>query len=223
MGEFSARYFILNTCKDVAQFALFCAQIRLRVAADFGAAGNAFDDADPGLFELLHFVGIIREQADFVNAEGFERFGGEFVVAGVVFEAELAVGFHSVEATVLKLVGFDLVNQADAPAFLRKIKEHAGRFFGDLIEREFELGAAIAALRSEDVSREALGVDADQRRFARLVAAGFDLALEDGHRFLFGATAFHCCDLELAEAGGELGVRDDAGFRRLFILFHGGA
>ena len=75
---------------------------------------------------------------------------------------------------------------------------------GDAAQRKFELRAAIAALGGEYVAREALRVDAHQRRSAA------HAAVHQGHgAFLLGA-AFDAEDFEWPETRGKLGAGHDA-------------
>ena len=182
------------------------------------AARDELGDFDAGGFELLNFVGIIREQANGLHAEGFQSVGGEFVVAGIVGEAELAISFDGVEAGILKLVGFQLVDQANAAALLRQIQNNSSFGLGDAFEREFELRTAIAAFGSEDVAGKALRVDANQRSFRTR-----QVAVADGDGFFVFFSALDAMNGEAAVARRQVGRGDDvrAAFARRFLLrFH---
>ncbi len=63
---------------------------------------------------------------------------------------------------LLQLVGAQLVQQADPPALLGHVEEHAQPLAFDEIERGRQLFAAIAAQRVEHVSGEALGMHPHQ-------------------------------------------------------------
>lgn len=121
----------------MAHLVLFRPEVGAGVVAGAGTAGDAFDYADAGFFELLDLVGIIREEADGADAQRFQCFGGEIVVARVGGKAQFAIGFDGVETLVLQLVGFYFVEQADAAAFLWKVEHDAGAVFGDFAQREF--------------------------------------------------------------------------------------
>ena len=124
--------------------------------------GDAFGDADAGGFDGGYFFGIVGDEADGGNVEGLEDFGGQGEAAVVVLEAELEVGFDGVAALVLELVGAEFSHESDAAAFLFFVEEDAGAFGGDHFEGEVELVVAVAAEGVEDVSGEALGVDANE-------------------------------------------------------------
>src|SRR5215472_7755912 len=101
------------------------------MAASPGPARNPLDHADSRMFELLYFVWAIRKQTDGTNAERLECIGGKLIVAQIRREAQPPIRFHGIQALVLELVGFELIEQANAPAFLGKIKHDSGRVFGD--------------------------------------------------------------------------------------------
>jgi hypothetical protein len=105
----------------------------------------------------------------------------QLVVAGVGVEAQLQVGFDRVGAGFLQAVGADLVDQADAAAFLAQVEQDAAAFGGDFLQRAFELGAAVAALREHHVAGQAFRVDARQRRLAAA-----EVAQRHGQVFLAG-------------------------------------
>ena len=77
------------------------------------------------------------------------------VVADVGGEAELRVRFDRVVPLLLQLVGFELVDQADAAPFLQQIEQHAALLGGDELEGALELRAAVAARGVEDVAGQA--------------------------------------------------------------------
>ena len=139
-----------------------CAGTRANDGSSAAGTGCA-DDANAGSLELLDLVGIVRKQPHGAEAERFQCFRRKFVVARIGRESEPAIRFHGVETVVLQFVSFDFVDQADAAAFLREIEHHAGGFFRDLAQRKFKLRAAVAPLRREDVSRQALRMDAHER------------------------------------------------------------
>jgi hypothetical protein len=65
------------------------------------------------------------------------------------------IRFYRVEPLVLQLVGLDFLDDADAPAFLRQIDEHARALAADHVEGHVKLVAAVAAQRFQQVAREA--------------------------------------------------------------------
>ena len=115
-----------------------------------------------------------------------------------------------------KLVGLELGHEADAAALLIFVEEDAGAGFGDGGEGELELLAAVAAEGVEDVTGEALGVDADDGRYAAwmspMTSAMADSMRRAGAGMLFvagfrgGDDALEAEDAEMSPAGGEVGI-----------------
>src|SRR5882672_4053355 len=153
-----------DSFQQVAHFAFFCLEITTRNLRDGRLAGNALDHLNPGAFELADFFRIVRKQTDFFRAECFQDLRGEIVITRIGGETQFFIGFHGVHSAVLQFVRAELVHQADAAAFLRKINQNPRRPPPDFLQRQFELRAAIATQRREYVAREALRVDAHERR-----------------------------------------------------------
>ena len=107
--------------------------------------------------------GLFESRRTRAHAQQTQGFGRKSVVARIGGETQLLVGFHGVHAAVLQLVGAQLVHQADAAAFLRQIEQQAHGRRGDLSQRKFQLGAAIAALGGQYVAGQALRMNAHQR------------------------------------------------------------
>jgi hypothetical protein len=178
----------------------------------FGGDGgaDAFDYSNASGFQGGDFFGVVGDQADGGDVELLEDLGGEIEVAIVVAEAEFEVGFDGVAALVLELIGAELGHEADTAALLVLVEQDAGALFGDGAEGEVELVVAVAAERVEDVSGEALGVDADDGRSGLKVAHG------EGDGRLDGLTvgvaglgeALEAENAELSPAGGEGGIGD---------------
>lgn len=170
-------------------------------------ARHAFHHPYAALFQLFHFVRIIGEQAHRTNAKRFQSFGGEFVIANVVRKTKPFVCFDRIESRVLQLVGLKLINQANAAAFLGQIQQHPRRFLGNFAQRKFELRPAVASLRSKDIPRKALRMDANQRR---LFAARrtIDLSVLQRDCFLTGLS-FDSEYPEIAESRRQGGPGDN--------------
>ena len=80
----------------------------------------------------------------------------------VRFESKSFVGFYGIQPLVLQFVSLQLRHQADASAFLLFIDQDARALFCNHGQRHFQLFAAVAAQRAEDIAGEALRVDAEQ-------------------------------------------------------------
>src|SRR6185295_11505092 len=127
-------------------------------------------------------------------------------------EAELQVGLDGVVALVLELVRLELLDQADAAAFLPDVEEDAALLAGDEGERGFHLLAALAAERVEDVAREAFGVDPDGDglvlHYRLAVLVGADVAHAEGDVEIFVDLRLVEVDAERAEPRRKVGLDD---------------
>ena len=194
---YSERRCSIPSTAEVAHLFAFRFEI-VRVVDGLGdEGGDAFDDLDAGELESFDFFGVVGDEADGGDVELLEHLGGEFEDAAVGFVAKLEVGLDGVAAVVLEFVGAELCHEADTAAFLLLVEEDAGAGGGDGGEGELELLAAVAAERVEDVSGEALGVDADDGR------GGVDVTHDKGDG-----------GLDAAEGSGDgrvagLGIVDD--------------
>ena len=181
----------------MAEFALLDAQVGAVAAGGRRLAGDAFDNLNAGADESVNFFRVVGEQADTAQAEETQGVGGQGVGAAVGGEAQPAVGFHGVEAAVLQLVGAQLIHQADAPALLGLIEQHTGAGASDAAQGQFELGAAVAALRRKSIARQALGVNPYQGR-----PPAVQIAFHEGNQRIV-AGVLETKNAEIAEAGGE--------------------
>src|SRR5579875_4008734 len=111
---------------------------------------------------------VVRQEAQRRDPQVGEDLVADAPLPLVGGEAEGEVRVDRVEAPLLQLVGLQLVEQADAAPLLRHVEEHPSAFGGDRRKRRLELLAAVAAQRVEDVTREALGVDAHEHVLADL-------------------------------------------------------
>lgn len=200
----------------MAEFIALGAEVTAGKAGVARLAGDALDDLDAGRFKLGNLIGIIRKQADAPNAELAKNARREHVIAQISGEAEPAIRLDGVEALVLKLVGANLVHQADAAALLGQIEEQAGARAANLAERQFELRTAIAANRAENVAGETLGMDANQRD-----GAIREMAARENERAFAGACVLDAEDGETTVAGGQLGPGNDADRRASGFLARG--
>ena len=123
----------------------------------------------------------------------------------VGFEPEAFVGLDRIQPLVLQFVSLQLGHQADAAALLLLIDQNARALLGDHRQRHFQLCAAVAAQRAENVSGQALGMDAEQRR------GGVDVAHDQGDGILItgrsrrAEVSAKTVDAEFAPASREVG------------------
>src|SRR5688572_18523853 len=93
---------------------------------------NMFDNIESVAVDPRHLGRIVRHQSKLTKTEIGEDLRAKSVIAKVGFEAQRLVGFHRVHALVLKLIGFELVDEPDASALLSYVQEHAASFRFDL-------------------------------------------------------------------------------------------
>ncbi len=200
---------------QVAHFFVLGLEVALEGGLAWNSSGDAFCDRDAAGLEGGDLVGVVGHQADGLDPEVLEDLGGELELAMVGAVAELEVGFNRVEPLVLKLVGAELGHEADAATFLLLVEQDAGALVGDAGESEVELVVAIAAQGVEDVSGEALRVDADDGRSGLNVAedesdGGLDVLLRRGVVGCGGErvveNALEAENAEVGPARGKVGV-----------------
>ena len=121
----------------------------------------------------LTFMGLLVSSRTTRDAEVGENGCARGILTCVDRQAELDLRVDGVEAAVLQLVGLQLVEQPHSPALVSAQVDHDAALGRHLGERPLELGPAVATLRAEHVTREALGVQAHQRRWS-LVSQGAD-------------------------------------------------
>ena len=126
-------------------------------------AGDSLGHLNAGVFQGRDFVGVVGEQAHALYLEVEQDLGRHFVITQVGFKPQAFVRFHGVGAAVLQLIGAEFVEQSNAAPFLMLVDQQAAAFFGNQVERELQLRAAVAAEAMEDIAGEALGVNANKR------------------------------------------------------------
>ena len=136
---------------------------------------HAFYDFYAEAFEAVDFFRVVRQQAQFFGSQILQNLSADPIFAQVWRKAQLFIGFYGVIALFLEDVGLQLVDEADAPAFLAHVEENAPAFGVDLGHGSGQLFAAVAAARAEYVAGQAFGVDAAEQVFA--VA---DVAFDEG-------------------------------------------
>ena len=185
--------------KDVAELFLLGPQIVQIVGVRLDLEGYAFDDLDTVATDARPLARVVRQDPDLRHAKIGEDLGAHAVVAQIGSEAEPVIRFDRVEAfLVLELVGLDLVLEADPATFLAHVEDDPRALFRDHPHSGIELLAAVAAERSEGVSRQALAVDADQDRLV-----GVDVAEDERHVVDVVDVVLEDDRVKLAETGRE--------------------
>jgi hypothetical protein len=189
----------------VAHFFLFGLEVAGVVGVCDGADGELLDDLQVVGLEADDFAGVVREKADFVDAEVGEDLSSKAVVAEIHGESKAFVGFDGVEPLLLQFVGADFWSEADATAFLAHVEQDTGSFFFDALHGLVKLGSAVAAAGGEDIAGEAFAVNPHQ-----CWLSGADLAFNESdvvHAINEGAVEM---EVEIPVVGGHV--------NRLFML-----
>src|SRR5208283_2772382 len=167
-------------------------------------ARHALHHAHAGAFDGIDLFRVVREQADFAQAEVAQNRSRQRIAAQVGFEAQLLIGLDRIRALVLQLVSAQLVEQADAAAFLRLVDQQPAALARDAFDGNLQLRPAIAAQAVENVAGQALGMNANQRCAAGQVAHfQGDSYFVPGIRRT-GVAAAKAVDAERAKFGGKV-------------------
>src|SRR5690242_9055887 len=162
----------------MAELGLLRAQVVDVAVARRHLEGNALGHLNAVNLKSADLARIIGKQRDLLQAEIAQDLRADTVIAEIFLETELEIGLHRVAALILQRVSFDLVREADTPAFLVHVDQHATAALADQTQRLANLIAAVAALGTEHVSSETFGMHAHEHR----PAAGY-FALDQRHMF----------------------------------------
>src|SRR5690606_40421548 len=88
--------------------------------------------------------GVVGHEADRPDTQVLEDLGADAVLPEIGGETQGVVGLHRIQPLILEGVGPDLVEKADAPAFLAHVDEDAPALPLDVLEGRFQLGPAVA-------------------------------------------------------------------------------
>ena len=141
---------------------LFGAQVAFVVLVGLNDDGHGLHNLQSVTFEAAAFDGVVGEQPHLPHAEVAQHLGSDAVVAFVGFEAEGEVGVNGVHALLLQVVGFQLVDQADATPLLTHIEDYAATFLLYHAHGLVQLVAAVAFTAAEDVAGGAAGMHTHQ-------------------------------------------------------------
>ena len=187
----------------MAHFFLLGLEVEFVFSGGRDLDGDALGDGDAVLADVVDLLRVVCQEADMCRAKISKDLCACHVLAKVGSEAELEIRFDGVIAFVLQGIGADLIDEADAAAFLTQVDEDAATFFGDLAHGCGELLSAVAAERPEAVAGEAFGVDAAED--GRSV---IDLPHGEGDVVLAIHAVHEAVDLKVAVLGREFGGGD---------------
>ena len=146
------------------QLFLLGLEVVLSVGLWLDFAGDTLDDGDACGFQGGDLVGIVGKQTHPVHAQRLQNSCGKLEAAVVGFEAKFFVGFHGIEALILQGISLQLGHEPNTPPLLLLIEQDARASLRDEAQRHLQLLAAIAAQRIEDIARQALRMNSNQRR-----------------------------------------------------------
>src|SRR5262249_30845536 len=147
---------VLDQLEQVAQLVLFGFEIFARALGGMDLQRNALDDLEAVAADRHVLGGVIRHQSHPANPEIPQDLAADSVVSDVGWESELLIGRDGVVPLVLQLVGFQLVDEADAPSLLKQIEKDSLAGLGDFLQSELELRATVAPERSKHVACQTL-------------------------------------------------------------------
>ena len=186
--------------QDVAHALLLGLEIEEIVVGGLDLDGDPLGDLHAELGELVDLVRVVGQKAQALHAQRAEDLGADVVLPLVPGKAQGQVGVQGVHALLLELIGPELVDEADAPALLAHVEEHAPPLPLDLPHGGGKLLAAVAAQGAEGVAGEALGVDP-----AEHVLTVPQVPLHQGHMVLAVEAVHKAVGHEIAVLGGHLG------------------
>ena len=142
---------------------LLRAQVADVVGGRHGRQADPADDLEVVSAESAVLGGVVGDEAGPTYPQvGEDRRAGA-VGPGVDGQAECGVGVDGVEALLLQRVGADLVAEPDPASLVAaQVDDGAAALLGDGGQGLFELRAAVAAQRADDVTGETFAVDADE-------------------------------------------------------------
>src|SRR5579859_5272456 len=94
-----------------------------------------------------------------MDSEIIEDGARQAEIAAVCFKTKRVVCCNGVKTFILQRIGLHFRHQAYPAPFLLLVDQETAPFRGDRSHREFQLVAAVATERSQDVTCNALGVN----------------------------------------------------------------
>src|SRR5699024_1288902 len=110
--------------------------------------------------ELVDLVRIVGEQANGSDPQIPQNLRSDVVFPLIRGKAQSHIGLQGVHTLFLELIGAELVDQSDAPAFLTHIEKNSSSLGINLFHGSGQLLSAVAAQRTKYISGEAFGMDA---------------------------------------------------------------
>src|SRR6266446_498091 len=102
---------------------------------------------------------IVGKQANTLDSEIIEDCARQAEIPAVCLKTKCVVCCNGVKTLILQRIGLQFCHQANAASFLLFVNQETAAFCGDRSHRKFQLLAAVATERSQDVTCNALGVN----------------------------------------------------------------
>src|SRR5882724_5079810 len=122
-------------------------------------ARNLLHDYNTGLGQRTEFDGVVGKQANTLDSEVIEDGARQAEIPAVCFKTKCVVCRNGVKTLILQRIGLQFCHQAYPASFLLFVDQETAPFRGDSSHRKFQLFAAVATERSQNVTCNALGVN----------------------------------------------------------------
>src|SRR5437867_6263121 len=142
----------------MAQLLPFRLQIELVELVGWHHNRYSLSHLDSVKLQILQLIRIVRQKLDRFHVKRHQHVCCNVVVSFVRLEAHLLVRLNGVETCILQLVGFDLVDETDSPAFLPQIENYPPFHLADSREGLLKLLSAVATQRADSIACKTLGV-----------------------------------------------------------------
>ena len=129
---------------------------------------HPFHDFQTIAFDADDLSRIVRDEPDPSQSEARENLCSDTVVSQIRFEAQLQIRLDRIAALILKAIGFDFVEEADAAPFLIEVQQHATSLVLDHLHGVMQLVAAVAAQRAQHIGGQATGMHPHQNGISPL-------------------------------------------------------
>jgi len=152
--------------KEMTEHVAFGGEISSGMRIRWNISAHASCNFNPCRANGLNLVRIVGHQLQLANVEEPQDFYRERKIAQIHCVSKPEIGFNCVEPLILKLIGAEFLNQADAAAFLMLVDEHSSASLRDCAQGQMKLLITVTPHGVEDLSRHALRMNANKWRGA---------------------------------------------------------
>ena len=90
---------------------------------------NPFNNLQTIALQTDHFFRIIGHELHFSDTKILENLGTDTIVAKISLETELFIGLNRIEPLILKVIGFEFIDETNATSLLHEINQNATPLF----------------------------------------------------------------------------------------------